>query len=246
MLNITLLNDMYNRGKNINMINKVICLSLSTYISDIITALIHCYITDRGLFGKNNTYIDKPTKKIIMHIGSGYGSAHHLFPSNYIDIDDKIIIRDIFIIGIPYFVLNFLNKNDTTAYLNYAILYQMCASGITHKYAHERNHNRYVPKPIEILQDLGLSLSSKIHKNHHEKLDCDYATYNGMSNKFINILTKKIDKLLNIQPFEEVIDLCKKYVKKYGKDITIKFVGDIEGEIIVNLKGNIFKHKKNT
>jgi len=50
--------------------------------------------------------------------------------------------------------------------------------------------------------------------------------------------------LFNIKPYEEVIDLCKKYVKKYGKDITIQFVGDIEGEIVVNLYGNILKMKK--
>ena len=50
--------------------------------------------------------------------------------------------------------------------------------------------------------------------------------------------------MINIKPHEEVIDVCKKYVKKYGDDIIIKFVGDIEGEIVVNLSGNIIKMAK--
>jgi len=154
IINITLLNDMCNRGKNINMTNKVICLSLSTYIADLITALFHSYFIDRNNFTGSSMYIDKKLKKIVINTTNGYSTAHHLFPSNWKDIDDKIIMRDVFIVLSPIFISNFFNKNNTTAFLNYAILYQLVISGIAHKYAHERNHNRYVPESIKILQDL--------------------------------------------------------------------------------------------
>lgn len=244
ILNIFLLKDMYNRSKKINIVNKIICLLLSIFIADIITALFHCYYIDRQVLTKNDDIsMDKTNKKIVINTTNGYSSGHHVFPSNWKDIDDRIIIRDVFIFLTPLFILNYFNPSDAGAFLIYAILYQLCISGVTHKYAHERNHNRYVPGPIKILQNLGLSLSGKKHKIHHEKLKCNYSLLNGTSDEFSNNLIKKIDEMFNIKSAEEVIHLCKKYVKKYGKDITIKFVGDIEGEIIVNLDGNILKKK---
>jgi hypothetical protein len=239
ILNISSVINMYNCSKNINIVNKIICLSLSTYIADFITALFHCYHIDRQVFNKSDIYMNKTNKKIVINTTSGYSSGHHIFPSNWKDIDDIIIMRDTFISLTPLFILNHFNSSDEIAYLNYAILYQLVISGISHKYAHEKNHNRYVPKLIKVLQDLRLLLSGKKHKKHHEKLNCNYSFLNGLSDEFANILIKKIDELFNIKPYEEVIDLCKKYLKKYGKDITIQFVGDIEGEIVVNLDGNI-------
>ena len=243
ILNIFLLKDMYNHSKKINIVNKIICLLLSIIIADIITALFHCYYIDRQVLTKSDISMDKTNKKIVINTTSGYSSGHHVFPSNWMDIDDRTIIRDVFIFLTPLFILNYFNPSDTSAFLNYAILYQLGISGITHKYAHEKNHNRYVPETIKILQKLGLSLSGKTHKIHHEKLKCNYSLLNGTSDEISNILIKKIDEMFNTNPYEEVIHLCKKYVKKYGKDITIKFVGDIEGEIIVNLYGNILKKK---
>jgi hypothetical protein len=243
ILNIFLLKDMYNRSKKINIVNKIICLLLSLFIADFITALFHCYYIDR-LVNNRDVSMDKTNKKIVINTRYGYSSGHHIFPSNWKDIDDRIIIRDVFIFLTPLFILNYFNPSDAGAFLIYAILYQLCISGVTHKYAHERNHNRYVPGPIKILQDVGLSLSGKKHKIHHEKLKYNYSLLNGTSDEFSNNLIKKIDEMFDIKTSEEVIHLCKKYVKKYGEDITIKFVGDIEGEIIVNLEGNILKKSK--
>ena len=242
ILNIFLLRDLYNRSKNINIVNKIICILLSLFIADVITALYHCYYIDRQV-NKRDVSMDKTNKKIVINTRYGYSSGHHIFPSNWTDIDDRTIIRDIFICLTPLFILNYFNPSDAGAFLIYAILYQLCIAVVTHKYAHERNHNRYVPGPIKILQDIGLSLSGKKHKIHHEQLECNYSLLNGLSDEFSNILIKKIDEMFNIEPYEEIIHLCKKYVKKYGEDITIKFVGDIEGEIIVNLDGNIIKKK---
>ena len=244
VLNIILIIDIYNRSKNINTVNIIIYSLLSIYIADFITALFHSYYIDTPLINNNSTYIDESTKKIIINTTTGYSSGHHIFPSNWKDIDDKIIFRDIFIIHIPLFILNYFNPNDNYAYLIYCILYLICISGITHKYAHERNHNRYVPKVIKLLQDLGLTLSGKEHRKHHKELNRDFALLNGISNSFSNMLINKINELLDIKSSEEVIDICKTYVKKYGSDITIKFIGDIEGEIIVNLYGNIIEMKK--
>lgn len=243
ILNISSLNDMYNCSKNINIEDNISYLTLSAYIADFITALFHCYYIDRKMFTKNDTYIDESTKKIMIHT-NGYGSAHHIFPSNWKDIDDKIILRDTFVLLTPFLILNHFNPSDKNAYLNYAVIYQLIISGITHKYAHERNHNRYVPEVIKILQDLGLAISGSNHKKHHEEVDCNYSLLNGLSDPYANLLIKGLDSLFNIEPYEEVIDLCKKYIRLYGNDIAIQFIGDIEGEITVNLDNNILKMKQ--
>ena len=195
ILNIVSLKDMYDRSKKINLISNVFCLASSAYITDFLTALFHCYYIDKRVFTKNDIYIDKTTKKIVIETSSGYSSSHHIFPSNWKDIDDRIILRDVFLSLSPLFILNHFNPSDENAYLNYAILYQIVISSIAHKYAHEQNHNRYVPEPIKVLQDLRLSLSGKKHKKHHEELDCNYSLLNGLSDEFSNNLIKKIDEL---------------------------------------------------
>jgi hypothetical protein len=140
--------------------------------------------------------------------------------------------------------VNSLNKNDKFALFNYLVLYNSILIGLTHKYAHEQNHNRYVPPVIKILQDLGLSISGKEHKIHHGKLNCNFSLFNGFANNHANKFINLIDKIFNTEHYEAMIELSKEYKKKYGNDITIKFVGDIEGEIIVNLKKNVFSRKK--
>ena len=242
VLNISSFINMYNHSKNLNVVNIIICLLLSMYIADFVIALIHVYILDRTPISKS--HIDETEKKLIINTISGYGSCHHIFPSSYLDVDDTILVRDLYITFTPFFALNHFNTCHLTAYLTYAILYQMSISGLAHKYAHERNHDRYVPKPIKILQDLGLFMSHKIHKTHHEEIHCNYSLLNGLSDPFSNLVIDRIDNLLNITPYEHDTELCKKYVEKYGNEIALKFVGDIEGEMIVKFCGNVIKMKK--
>lgn len=244
ILNIISLTDMYNRARKLNLIENAICLSLSAYTADLITALIHVFYLDRQLFTYKKGYIDKSTKKIILNTAFGYTSCHHIFPSNHRDVEDSIIIRDNSILAAPLLTLNYFNPNDGNAYFNYAVIYQLIMSSVIHKYTHEGNHNRFVREPFKLLQDLSFTISADNHKKHHELINCNYSGLYGVSDKLMNQLMNKIDGLLNIQPYVVDIELCKKYVKKYGDDITIQFVGDIEGEIVVNLVGNIIKVKR--
>ena len=243
IINALLFIDMYKRSKTVNLTNKCITLAITSYLADLLSALFHSYVVDRNN-NPDNIYIDKHTRQIVINTTNGYSTAHHIFPSNWKDINDAIIMRDGFTLLLPLFVMNYLNTNDTSAYFNYLLLYQLVFSSVAHKYAHERNHNRYVPEIIKMLQDLGLSLSGKEHKKHHEQLHSDYAFYNGWSNKLTNKIIEHIDYLFDIKQSQDEIDICKKYIRKYGKDIHIKFKGDIEGEIVVNLHGNIVKMKK--
>lgn len=245
ILNLISLINMFNIGIKINVINNCICLFLSPYIADFISALFHCYYIDRDIFYKSKICIDNQTKKMIINTTNGYGSCHHMIPSNWKDIDDQIIIRDVFILLTPFFILNIFNPSNKTAYLIYAILYQLIFSGVTHKYAHEQNHNRYVPGPIKLLQHFGLALSGKNHKKHHEGFNCNYSFLNGLSNTFANLVINKIDKFFKVKPHEGEIEFCKKYVEKFGSDINIQFIGDIDGEIVCNLDGNTVKLKTN-
>ncbi len=116
----------------------------------------------------------------------------------------------------------------------------MVLSGIAHKYAHEQNHKRHIPLLVRFLQASGFFISGAHHRVHHQKLDKNYSLLNGSSDFFANWLIKIIDSVFNISGTEDVVRICQRYVKKYGKDIKIKFVGDIKGEMIVNLKENLF------
>lgn len=232
-LNILILQKFYKKFKKEKKKNKIILLLLSIYIADFISGLIHCYFIDR----KNTTYIDEKSKKVIFNVRTGYSSGHHLFPSNWIDIEDKVIFLHNFILTIPLHILNYTTKNNNLIYL---ISYQLSFFGNTHKYAHEKNHNRYVPKIIKILQKLKLSVSEKDHSLHHRYINKNFTLLNGLSNRFTNKFIDVLDKITKKKHYEDMIDICEKYKKIYGNKIRIQFIGDIEGELDVYLENNKF------
>jgi hypothetical protein len=242
LLNGIFLSDMYKRSLKLN--NFQICKNVisSFYISDFVTALYHSYIIDKDIFKLNNTYICHEDRKIIVETNFGYGSAHHIFPSNWKDVGDHIAIRDHFIIILPFFLLNLLNIDDDTAYMNYMILYYQSMNYISHKYAHERNHDRPVPEVIRILQDLGIFLNGRRHSLHHTHLNMNFATLSGISDIFANKVIDNIDRLFKIVPNGEIINECIKYEELYGLNIKIRFTGDIEGEIEVLRHDNVLTY----
>ena len=213
IINFLCIDDMDYRIKKIGKKKQLKYTEISMFISDLLTALFHCYFLDRHIIMKSIIKMDEKNKKIIIECNSGYSSAHHLFPSGWKDVDDENILRDMLFIIIPFLSLNLLNKNNDSAFLIYAILYQLQFSGLTHKYAHEQNHGRHVLHFIKKLQKNGFAISGKKHSEHHKKLYCNYPFLNGISNDFTNVLINAIDKIFGLKPFEDVIDLCKKYKK---------------------------------
>ena len=175
-----------------------------------------------------------------MNITSGYSSGHHIFPSNWIDIEDKVIFTHSFTLLIPIFILNYFNKYNNFAYLIYLVSYQLAFSGITHKYAHERNHNRYVPKFIKLLQKLKLSLSFKNHSIHHRDLNKNFSLLNGLTDNYLNKFINFLDIITKKKHIEESIYITEKYKKIYGDKILMKFTGDIDGELKFKMKNNKF------
>jgi hypothetical protein len=236
--------SMYYHCNNISTVKKILYFSGAVYIADLITALVHCYHIDRAIFRNRDIVLDKVKQKLVCNVSGGYASWHHIFPSNWKDIDDKVLLRDMVLTLAPFLILNLFNPSSEGAYFNYCVLLSLVICPIGHKYAHERNHKRPVPKSIKMLQDLGLLLSGPKHKKHHEELNCDYGLVNGSIDALANFLIKAIDKWLKLESSEDSIRMCKRYVAQYGKDIPIQFVGDIEGEIVVNLSGNILTMKR--
>ena len=98
LLNLFFIYDMCKRSIKLN--NFQICKNIfsSFYISDFATALYHSYIIDKDIFKLNNIHICHDERKIIIETNFGYGSVHHIFPSNWKDVDDYIILRDHIII----------------------------------------------------------------------------------------------------------------------------------------------------
>ena len=131
--------------------------------------------------------------------------------------------------------------SDSTALTNYCVLYQTLLVGLTHKYCHERNHGRYVPDYMQLLQNNGLAIQPVDHKKHHVELNCNFPFYNGWTTALSNVVIPLIDAACGLKQSEETIDICKEYVRKYGTIISIQFIGDFDGEIKVKLNGNILE-----
>jgi hypothetical protein len=238
-LNLFSLCDMHRRATRLTPFKICKGIVSAFFIADINSALYHAYLIDRDVLGLYKKYIDHDSKRIMIEANVGYGSCHHIFPSNWLDVDDNIMIRDQFGIFSPFFMFTLLCKNDEFAFMNYATLYYQGLSYVSHKYAHERNHGRFVPAPIKFLQDCGILLVGEHHRLHHKHINLNFATLSGLTDKFTDSCMNKVDEIFNLEPHEEIIDLCKKYEKLYGKNITIQFFGDIEGEIKVTRDGNI-------
>ena len=229
----------YKYARNIKIKFLIIITIFSFLVSDLNSAIIHCYFSDRSFF-KNEIKIKN--NYLIINTNSGYSSNHHMFPSNWKDISDLTIISSIMTLTIPplLLTLSFIKSNELGLILtlNFGMITLM---PIIHKYCHEKHHNRYVPPLLDFLYDCNIFLQPEKHSKHHFENIYNWSIVNGISDFILNNFIKIKCYLFNICPDEEVLKNCREYLNIFNTDvIKIKFVGDIEGKINVKLDGNLF------
>lgn len=234
-----LFNTIYKYAINIKIRNLILIIFFSFISSDFVSAIIHCYFSDRSYF-KNELVINDDY--LIINTDSGYSSNHHMFPSNWKDISDLTIITSIMTITIPPLILTslFIRSNELGLILTLN-LGMVTLMPIIHKYCHEKHHNRYVPPLLDYFYDSKIFLQPNKHSTHHFENIYNWSIINGISDFILNNFIKLKCYFFNMCPDEEVLKNCKKYLEIYNTDtVRIKFVGDIEGKINVKLNGNLF------
>lgn len=208
---------------------------LGYMLSDLISGLFHWIVIDDGLDISGNVKLIEKEKYILLKCPYGYSSHHHLYPSGWYLISDKNILNSTFILSFPL-ILHGLkyNHNDVLYYT----LTQLFLITYIHKYTHERNHGRYVPWILKIGQNLGIFLSPKKHKIHHEKSEKGFGFYHGHTDFITNAFIKLMRKLFNLKGTDTLIKKSKQYQKKFNTDIIkFKLVSNYnDNSIIVNRK----------
>lgn len=221
--------------KNNKWIIITILLITSSYIADFISAYAHCYYIDNSYrykkFEIKNNYM-------IINTDYGYASCHHIFPSNWKDIKDSTIINTtIILLVVPFLIVYFLITNPMIKILCYFLILFIIVTPISHKYSHEKLHNRYTPFIVDFLIEHGIFLYPKKHQKHHIENNYNWGLLNGSSDLLFNFIVNNMCYYLKKCPTEEMIYNG----KLLNSDIiNIKFVGDIEGTLQCKLVDNLY------
>tara|TARA_B110000114_G_scaffold183612_1_gene225297 strand:+ start:2665 stop:3504 length:840 start_codon:yes stop_codon:yes gene_type:complete len=217
----------------------LIIIAVTYFISDFITAIIHCYYIDQS-YSEKEYRIEN--KHIVIDTHNGYASCHHIFPSNWKDVSDTTI----FVTAVSFFTLPLLFfylflKNTTAKLFLYFVILFIVFAAFTHKYAHEKLHKRYVPLIIDLLLTYNLFLSPKVHQKHHIENNYNWSLLNGTSDNIFNVIIHSVCQYFKKCPMEESVDNVKKYIQKENLNtVNIRFTGDIEGVIQCKLENNLF------
>jgi len=189
----------------------------SYFLTDLLSGIFHLVYLDNQLgLRENIVKFDKKKKSVVVNLTCGYASAHHLFPSGWHFISDKIIFNTSFIFFF-LIILHGLKFNHNCLF--FYTLIQSFIAPLTHKYAHERNHGRYVPYFFYLFQNLKIFLNPKKHKLHHEKLAKYYGFYNGYSDIILDFFFKIFCNIFKIKPRDEINEAVKEYQKTFKQDI---------------------------
>jgi hypothetical protein len=235
----TFYETIYKYSKNMKTIHLITTIIISLLLSDLNSAIIHCYFSDRSFY--NNELIIEDDY-LIVDTNSGYSSNHHMFPSNWKDVSDITILSSILPLSIiPLILISSYIKSNALGLILTINLGMITMIPIIHKYCHEKHHNRYVPPILDYFYDIKLFLQPKNHSKHHYENTYNWALINGISDSILNSFVKLKCYLFDVCPDEEVLKNCRRYLEIYNTDIIkIKFVGDINGKLNVKLHGNLF------
>jgi hypothetical protein len=215
----------------------VILLFIAFYFADLISAIVHSYYIDSS-YAK--TVYETEDDTMIINTHYGYASAHHIFPSNYKDINDSTLFTtSVLIICIPAIIIYACGFNPLLSLFMYATLAFVALAPLSHKNAHEKLHSRYVPPYIDIFFKCGIFLSPTHHKNHHVLNQYNWALLNGISDPLFNYITETLCLRKKICPVEENVSNAKLF-QNHNNKVKIRFVGDIEGSLQCRLDGNLF------
>jgi len=207
----------------------------SFFLVDFLSACLHCFFIDAS-FTKQQYEIKDGY--MVIDTKYGYSSCHHIFPSNWKDISDKTIFTTMmFYLILPFlaffwFVQNPWMKIFFSFFIIFAVLMPM-----SHKYCHEKLHNRDVPLLFDWLLEKEILLSCKQHKKHHIMNNYNWSLLNGSSDDVFNQLIHSLCNDWYVCPVEESVLNAK---RMNDEDFHIRFIGDISGTLHCRLKDNLF------
>lgn len=209
------------------------------YVADLFTAVYHCvFIDDSYRYNQD----DIRDGHLIVNTTVGYGSAHHIFPSNWKDIrDSTILMTGLLVFVIPIVLLCFFPNNGIKLFFLFTIAFLILCP-FTHKYAHEKLHGRHVPWILDVLFTCGMFLNHKKHQKHHIENNYNWSLLSGVSDSLFDLIVHGICDIFNKCPREDRVYNAQLYKQRFKDDdiIKIQFVGDIEGRLECRLKDNLF------
>jgi len=202
-------------------------------LADYITAFAHCFFIDDSYsteeFPMENGYL-------IVNVFYGYASFHHYFPSGWKDVSDRTILTSMLIgLLIPILLIQFI-RDIPIKLATYFIILFLTLSPISHKYAHEKLHNREVPFIIDKLSEYGILLPPKKHQTHHVENNYNWGLLSGRCDPIFDFLIRNVCKKGKC-PMEKSVKNAKK--NSVNDKVKLKFVGDIEGTLEARLDGNL-------
>lgn len=207
-------------------------------ITDYISAFYHCYYVDKSFAS-----MDYPVEDghIIVDTTTGYASSHHIFPSGWKDIPDKTLLTTALSIMFPVILFVYFIPSPTIKLTIYLILFFGVLVLFAHKYAHEKLHGRYVPWMLDPLLEWGILLNPKVHQKHHTENNYNWALLHGNTDVFFNHAIQLLCKYYNKCPNEVSIQNIK--IHSVNGEVKLKFIGDIEGIILCEIKDNLIIKK---
>ena len=209
----------------------IIIFILSLFFGDLMSSIAHVTFVD-------NAYSDAVFRTdeddyMIVPVLYGYSSGHHYFPSNWKDIDDSTswLTLTFFTLFFTFFAV-ILIDNKAIRLLILFTYFMVALAPISHKYMHERHHNRPVPLWVDCIYYTGGFMGSGKHVKHHENDIYDWGLLNGYSDSFMNFIIKSYCQWKNVCPIELMSENFTKYEEKFQTDVVkMRFTGDIEGRI---------------
>lgn len=212
---------------------------LSYIIADIVAIAVHCFIIDGSYSPKNRKFIDD---HLIVDTKTGYASCHHIFPSNWHDIPDSTLITtSFFLLLLPMLLLYYnLKTKYEIKFLLITTAIFICCIPLTHKYSHERLHDRDTPEFMKLLQNYGIVISPQKHQKHHVDNNYNWSLFSGHLDFIFDSIVSGICNIFNECPIEDVQESVEKLQIKDGDIIKIRFIGDIEGSITCMYKKGLF------
>jgi hypothetical protein len=173
---------------------------------------------------------------LIVNVFYGYASFHHYFPSGWKDVSDRTILTSMLIgLLIPILLIQFI-RDIPIKLATYFIILFLTLSPISHKYAHEKLHNREVPFIIDKLSEYGILLPPKKHQTHHVENNYNWGLLSGRCDPIFDFLIRNVCKKGKC-PMEKSVKNAKK--NSVNDKVKLKFVGDIEGTLEARLDGNL-------
>ena len=128
----------------------IIIFILSLFFGDLMSSIAHVTFVD-------NAYSDAVFRTdeddyMIVPVLYGYSSGHHYFPSNWKDIDDSTSWLTLTFLTLFFtFFAVILIDNKAIRLLILFTYFMVALAPISHKYMHERHHNRPVPVWVDCI-----------------------------------------------------------------------------------------------